>query len=178
MALTGYMFPDSMAIGPFLEPGGKGPTSQLACELATRLDCYVVAGYPESLPPDELPGPVSPGETEGAAGAAGAAGVAGVGGGEGGGGVGYNSAVIAGPSGVIGNYRKTFLFETDKVWCRPGDGFGVFDLEGVGRVAVGICMGESASFTRPSAICGLSAAGRRWPPALAIVALALLAIAH
>lgn len=127
MALTGYMFPTPEAVSPFLEPAGKGPTSQLAVELASRLSCYVVAGYPEALPPDEAEAAAA-GDTEGLAGLQG---------------IGYNSAVVAGPSGVIGNYRKTFLFETDKVWCRPGSGFGVFDLEGVGRVALGICMGES-----------------------------------
>lgn len=130
MALTGYMFATPAAVTPFLEPAGKGPTSQLACELAARLGCYVVAGYPETLPLDEPPVAV---EAEGSHG------------------VGYNSAVVAGPSGVIGNYRKTFLFETDKVWCRSGSGFGVFDLEGVGRVAVGICMGES----RPPPFAGI-----------------------
>ena len=127
MALTGYMFPTPTAVRPFLEPAGKGATSQLACELASRLECYVVGGYPESLPPDEAEASVT-GETDGLAGLQG---------------IGYNSAVVAGPTGVIGNYRKTFLFETDKVWCRSGGGFGVFDLEGVGRIAVGICMGES-----------------------------------
>lgn len=36
-------------------------------------------------------------------------------------GVGYNSAVIVGPSGeVVGNYRKSFRFETDKNWAREG----------------------------------------------------------
>ena len=36
-------------------------------------------------------------------------------------GVGYNSAVLVGPKGdVLGNYRKTFRFETDKCWARDG----------------------------------------------------------
>jgi len=36
-------------------------------------------------------------------------------------GVGYNSAVIVAPSGeVVGNYRKSFRFETDKNWAREG----------------------------------------------------------
>lgn len=36
-------------------------------------------------------------------------------------GVGYNSAVVVNPSGeVVGNYRKTFRFETDKNWAREG----------------------------------------------------------
>ena len=78
-------------------------------------------------------------------------------------GVGYNSAVIVGPGGkVVGNYRKSFRFETDKNWAREGkhlrlgivgvtandvgDGFKYFDLgEPLGRTAVGICMGKSFS---------------------------------
>jgi len=37
-------------------------------------------------------------------------------------GVGWNSAVVVGPQGdVIGNYRKTFRFETDKAWAREGE---------------------------------------------------------
>jgi predicted amidohydrolase len=36
-------------------------------------------------------------------------------------GVGYNSAVVVDPTGeVVGNYRKTFRFETDKNWAREG----------------------------------------------------------
>lgn len=36
-------------------------------------------------------------------------------------GVGYNSAVVVDPNGeVVGNYRKTFRFETDKNWAREG----------------------------------------------------------
>ena len=73
-------------------------------------------------------------------------------------GVGYNSAVVVAPGGeVVGNYRKTFRFETDKSWAREGEsgmeddfwladrageGFMHFDLpEPLGKTAVGICMG-------------------------------------
>lgn len=35
--------------------------------------------------------------------------------------MGYNSAVIVGPHGdIVGNYRKTFRFETDRNWAREG----------------------------------------------------------
>ncbi|KAL1409625.1 hypothetical protein Q8F55_003621 [Vanrija albida] len=129
MALSGYVFTTPQSILPYLEARETGPTSRLACILAERLRCHVIAGYPEALEPAE-------GEEAGTAvGAklkeAEAWGL----------GVGYNSAVVAGPSGVIGNYRKTFRFETDKNWAREGDGFKFFDLpEPLGRVAVGICM--------------------------------------
>jgi protein N-terminal amidase len=120
MALSGYMFATPAAIAPYLEPPKTGPTARLATALAARLRCYVVAGYPEAIPDAKVTKEV---EAEGL-------------------GVGYNSAVLAGPEGVIGNYRKTFRFETDKTWAREGDGFAFFDLpEPLGRVGVGICMG-------------------------------------
>jgi len=51
----------------------------------------------------------------------------------------YNSAVLAGPEGVVGLYRKTHLFSEEKRWFKPGDtGFGVFKL-GRARVGMMIC---------------------------------------
>ncbi len=55
------------------------------------------------------------------------------------GGVFYNSAMVAGPDGVVGVYRKTHLFGAEKDLFLPGDtGLVVFDLSGV-RVGVMIC---------------------------------------
>ncbi|WVQ76501.1 hypothetical protein IAR50_006170 [Cryptococcus sp. DSM 104548] len=129
MSLSGYIFPTPSSILPYLEPPRIGPTSLLARSLSKRLGCHVIAGYPEKLedaPKErsvteeavvESPSSKDPG-------------------------VGYNSALISSPSGeIVGNYRKTFLFETDKNWAIAGDGFKYFDLGGaLGRVAVGICM--------------------------------------
>ncbi len=55
-------------------------------------------------------------------------------------GVGYNSAVLVAPSGeVLGNYHKTFLFETDKNWARPGEDLapveGASPIRGQGTVS-------------------------------------------
>ncbi|HAR96846.1 MAG TPA: acyltransferase [Deltaproteobacteria bacterium] len=51
----------------------------------------------------------------------------------------YNSAVITGPNGFIGVYRKTHLFFEEKLWFEPGDsGFRVFDTS-VGRIGIMIC---------------------------------------
>jgi len=51
----------------------------------------------------------------------------------------YNSAVVVGPSGYIGKYRKTHLFDREKLFFKPGDtGFRVFDL-GFAKVGVMIC---------------------------------------
>ncbi|WWC85581.1 uncharacterized protein L201_000445 [Kwoniella dendrophila CBS 6074] len=151
MCLSGYIFNSPISILPYIEPQRIGSTSLLARSLAQKLKCHVIAGYPESLPTAPQPpessnssnslsslssnpensinnsnaGPSEMKQLEGE-----------------GTGVGYNSAVVVSPSGeVVGNYRKTFRFETDKNWAREGDGFMHFDLaEPLGRVAVGICM--------------------------------------
>jgi predicted amidohydrolase len=51
----------------------------------------------------------------------------------------FNSAVLTGPGGVIGVYRKTHLFFEEKLFFSPGDtGFKVWDTE-IGRIGVMIC---------------------------------------
>ena len=51
----------------------------------------------------------------------------------------YNSAVVVGPSGLVGVYRKIHLFSEENLWFSPGDtGFPVFDI-GPARVGVMVC---------------------------------------
>jgi predicted amidohydrolase len=51
----------------------------------------------------------------------------------------YNSAVVVGPNGFIGRYRKAHLFDTEKEIFQPGNTqLEVFDL-GFARVGVMIC---------------------------------------
>ncbi|VAX32158.1 Aliphatic amidase AmiE, partial [hydrothermal vent metagenome] len=51
----------------------------------------------------------------------------------------YNSAIIVGPNGYIGKYRKAHLFDTEKEIFVPGNTpFEVFDL-GFARVGIMIC---------------------------------------
>lgn len=51
----------------------------------------------------------------------------------------YNSAVVVGPNGFIGRYRKAHLFDTEKEIFQPGNtALEVFDL-GFARVGVMIC---------------------------------------
>ena len=51
----------------------------------------------------------------------------------------YNSALVIGPTGILGTYRKTHLFFEEKLYYRPGDlGFPVFDLP-FGRIGILIC---------------------------------------
>lgn len=51
----------------------------------------------------------------------------------------FNSAVIVGPEGYIGTYRKTHLFFEEKLFFMPGDtGFFVWET-GIGRIGIMIC---------------------------------------
>jgi predicted amidohydrolase len=51
----------------------------------------------------------------------------------------FNSAVLTGPDGFIGVYRKTHLFFEEKLFFSPGDtGFKVWETE-IGRIGVMIC---------------------------------------
>lgn len=51
----------------------------------------------------------------------------------------YNSAVMTGPEGFIGVYRKTHLFSEEKLWFSPGNtGFKVWDTQ-IGKIGIMIC---------------------------------------
>ena len=51
----------------------------------------------------------------------------------------YNSAVLVGPNGVVGKYRKMHLFMNEKDIFEPGDaGLPVLDI-GVAKVGLAIC---------------------------------------
>jgi predicted amidohydrolase len=51
----------------------------------------------------------------------------------------FNSAILTGPEGYIGTYRKTHLFFEENLWFTPGDtGFKVFHTA-VGRIGIMIC---------------------------------------
>lgn len=54
----------------------------------------------------------------------------------------YNAAMAVSPSGAtLANYRKSFLYYTDETWALEGpDGFFHGEFEGLGNVAMGICM--------------------------------------
>lgn len=51
----------------------------------------------------------------------------------------YDTAVLVGPEGFIGKYRKTHLWNEEKLFFEPGDlGFPVFDTR-LGRIGLLIC---------------------------------------
>lgn len=116
MALSGYMF-DETTISDYLEDPNGGITFKLCVTLATWLQCYVFAGYPERVDPSKE-GTESHHQ-------------------------GANSALVVGPDGIpLTNYRKTNLFSVDKSWAKPGTGFALLELPEPYniRVALGICM--------------------------------------
>jgi predicted amidohydrolase len=52
----------------------------------------------------------------------------------------YNSAVLVGPSGIVGKHRKTHPYIAEPKWSVPGDlGHQVFETP-IGRIALLICM--------------------------------------
>ncbi|KJC33603.1 amidohydrolase [Bradyrhizobium sp. LTSP885] len=66
----------------------------------------------------------------------------------------YNTAVLAGPEGLVGFYRKTHLGGSDAGWASAGDKWKVFDLP-IGRV--GLAIGHDALY--PEAIRSLALEG-------------------
>jgi protein N-terminal amidase len=126
--MKGYNFASPSAILPYLESPHAGPTSVFCRELAQRLHCHVVAGYPESLneecptapdgtrlgnPTDDESslGFITPLEIDEERL------------------VGANSAMVYSPKGrLVLNYRKTNLYEADITWAVPGSGFAMFEL--------------------------------------------------
>lgn len=105
MAFTGYMFEDATAITPHLEEPKTGPTSQFCAELAKKLSCYVLAGYPERLSASD---PVEAMHMDPAKSCQNP--------------VGANSAGMFGRDGEwVANYRKTNLFDTDMAWAKAGE---------------------------------------------------------
>ena len=55
-------------------------------------------------------------------------------------GVFYNCAVLVGPEGVVGHYRKTHSYISEPKWAKDGDlGLPVFETP-LGRIALTICM--------------------------------------
>lgn len=55
-------------------------------------------------------------------------------------GVYYNTCVLIGPNGIVGQYRKTHLYAPETIWAAPGNtDLPVFDTE-IGKIGCLICM--------------------------------------
>jgi len=51
----------------------------------------------------------------------------------------FNSAILIGPSGLVGTYRKVHLFDQEKSWFSPGEaGFSVYEVKGI-KLGLMIC---------------------------------------
>ncbi|PBP16608.1 hypothetical protein BUE80_DR012669 [Diplocarpon rosae] len=115
LAFSGYNFKSLQHISPYLEPTTAGITSLWARTTALKYDCVVTVGYPEKV--DITPRwPASPEY--------------------------YNSAITVSAEGETNaNYRKSFLYYADETWALEGpDGFYDGEIDGLGIVAMGICM--------------------------------------
>jgi predicted amidohydrolase len=53
-------------------------------------------------------------------------------------GVVYDTAVLVGPEGLVGSYRKTHLWDKENIRFAKGDGFPVFETA-LGRIGLQIC---------------------------------------
>ncbi|HEU5099758.1 MAG TPA: nitrilase-related carbon-nitrogen hydrolase [Roseiflexaceae bacterium] len=68
----------------------------------------------------------------------------------------YNSAVLVGPAGVVGVYRKTHSYAADMKWAKDGDlGLPVWQTE-LGRIGIMICM--DAGYFEPARLLALAGA--------------------
>jgi protein N-terminal amidase len=142
--VQGYMFPDAPSVAPYLEHPKTGPTASFCAELARRLECHVVAGFPERLePPTSTPStsdprlsrttsPPTPSTTPSTA-PSDSDTHPGL--------IGANAALLYDTTGhLVHAYHKSNLFPTDLTWARPGPGFTALDLPApFGRTAVAIC---------------------------------------
>ena len=128
--LEGYTFPDAPSIAPYLAHPKTGPTASLCAELARpprRLECHIVAGFPERLEPStpsatpSIPSSNSNSATHPL--------------------IGANAALLCDTTGnPIHLYHKPNLFPTDRTWTPPGPGFTALNLPApFGRTAVAIC---------------------------------------
>ena len=68
----------------------------------------------------------------------------------------YNSAVLVGPEGILGCYRKTHLFAADPRWaCEGKEDIPVFETK-IGRISILICM--DSMYFEPSRLAALKGA--------------------
>lgn len=134
------MFESWDEIEPLLERpyDGESATLSLAAELAAKLECYVLAGFPEcasehsrrELAAEAERFDARASEIDKASSCLpkvrGRA---------------YNAAMLVGRDGALVKvFRKHFLYEADACWSDEGGGFEYVDLPGLGRLCVAICM--------------------------------------
>jgi predicted amidohydrolase len=67
----------------------------------------------------------------------------------------YNSAVLVGPDGYVGTFRKVHNPLTERLYCNPGYEYPVFET-GLGKIGMLICYDKS--FPEPARILALKGA--------------------
>ncbi|WP_312377604.1 nitrilase-related carbon-nitrogen hydrolase [Pseudomonas oryzihabitans] len=75
----------------------------------------------------------------------------------------YNSALLLGPEGVVGVYRKQHLSSADRTWAREGDSWACFDLP-FGRL--GLLIGEDCLVPEAARVLALQGCDLIGCPAL------------
>ena len=111
---SGYVFESREEAFALAEDPRTGPASRAWAELAARRQVHIVAGLNE-----RDGGERDSGERDGARI--------------------YNSAVVIGPEGLLGVFRKVHLWDNETRFFAKGDrGYPVFDLP-FGRIGVFIC---------------------------------------
>lgn len=118
MALTGYVFETKEQAEALAEVAGQGKTFEWCQRYARRLNCMVMCGYIEREQATADAGSANnPPKL-------------------------YNAMMVVSPQGELAcNPRKTFLYETDKVWATAGDGFTTWHCPWLDKtISFGICM--------------------------------------
>lgn len=68
----------------------------------------------------------------------------------------YNSAILVGPQGLLGHYRKVHLFYREKLWFSPGD--RPFPVVEIGGVSVGMLICYDHMFPEAARVLALRGA--------------------
>jgi predicted amidohydrolase len=128
LATTGYYWPSAEAISPYAETV-PGPTTRWLARQCRELGCHIVCGLPERG--GAPAGPRRRRHTPDATSEAGAAPTARR--------QLFNTAVLVGPGGLVGRYRKTKLWSWDTLWAAAGTRAPVAWPTPLGRIGVLIC---------------------------------------
>jgi predicted amidohydrolase len=116
LATTGYAWAEAEELAPFAEPV-PGPVTSWLTERCREHGCHVVLGLVERGEPIAALASHAPASL----------------------GPLYNTAVLVGPDGLAGRYRKTKLWSWDTLWAAAGDEPPAVWQTPIGRIGTLIC---------------------------------------